>query len=79
MRDQNGANVFWAKMFNDNTHFYFYIIDKLNQLEKYETSSLTSVSQLTSSHINKHMIIVFEASYDASHGSHYAMYDEFEK
>ena len=79
LRDQNGANVFWAKMFNDNTHFYFYIIDKLNQLEKYETSSLTSVSQLTSSHINKHMIIVFEASYDASHGSHYAMYDEFEK
>lgn len=78
LRDKNGANVFWAKM-SSATNFDFYVINKLNQLAQYETSSLNTVTQLTSSYISKHIIIVFEASYDARTGSHNAMYNEFKK
>lgn len=76
LRDSNGANVFWAKMSN-SSRFNLYIIDETTQLSPYNISNLSTLTQLSSAQISKHIVIVFEATRESAIGDHNSMYTEF--
>lgn len=77
LREKNDANVYWAKMAGAS-NFHFYTIDALDQLNHYDIINLTALTQFSTQTISKHIVIVFEATEDASSGSHDAMYNQFE-
>jgi len=74
LRQQSGGNVFRAKMSYDGTRFTLGRVPIVGQGQPY---NLTPVTNLASSTINNHIIIVFEASPNGGSGNHQRKYSEF--